>query len=412
MRKIDIFANQAGHAMKILQIANKVPYPPRDGGSIATFSLSRGFRELGHEVTVLAMSTSKHPVKATDIPRQLSDDIRFILVEVDTRLKPANALRNVLFSKMPYNAERFVSKELGDQLAQLLIDEEFDVIQLEGLYLSPYVPLIKELSDGLIVMRAHNIEHEIWERTVKQRSGLAKLYTGIIARRVKKMETENLNSYDAMVPITGRDEKMLKSLGCRLPSHVSPTGIDMNDYRPYKDKPEYPSVFHIGALDWSPNQEGLRWFISHCWKTLQKKYPGLKFYIAGRNAPDSFRKINEPNVVFMGEVDDAYAFMRGKAIMVVPLLSGSGMRIKIIEGMALGKSIVSTSIGTEGIAVTDGKEILIADGHEKFTAAIESLLDNFDKFEAIGSNAASFVEKHYDNLSISKALAAFYKEQI
>jgi len=98
--------------------------------------------------------------------------------------------------------------------------------------------------------------------------------------------------------------------------------------------------------------------------------------------------------------------------MIVPLLSGSGMRIKIIEGMALGKSIVSTSIGAEGIAVSNGEDIIIADDPQKFSSGIESLLDNFDKFDAIGSNAERFIEANYDNLSITKALTAFYKELI
>jgi len=245
-----------------------------------------------------------------------------------------------------------------------------------------------------------------------QRSGLKKIYTGIIAGRVRKMELKYLNTYDAMVPITGRDADMLKSFGCSLPSHVSPTGINANDFKSYREKPEFPSIFHIGALDWSPNQEGIDWFLKNCWETLHEKHPDLKFYIAGRNAPDSIRNISEPNVVLLGEVDDEYEFMKGKAVMIVPLLSGSGMRIKIIEGMALGKSIVSTSIGAEGIAVSHDTDIIIADDPQKYTAGIESLLDNFNKFEAIGKNAVKFVEKNYDNVSISKALAAFYKELI
>ncbi|MCK4569797.1 MAG: glycosyltransferase [Bacteroidales bacterium] len=398
--------------MKILQIANKVPYPPKDGGSIATFAMTKGFKELGHEVTVLAMSTSKHPVKASDIPQNIRDEIRFILVDVNTRLYPLRAIKNLLFSKLPYNAERFVTKEFSEKLEQLLTDEDFDIIQLEGLYLAPYVPLIRKHSKAFLSMRAHNIEHEIWERTVKQRSGLSKLYTGIIARRVRRMELSHLNSYDAMVPITGRDGEMLKSLGCELPLHVSPTGIKAADFSKYDATPEFPSIFHIGALDWSPNQEGIEWFLKNCWSKLHNKYPNLKFYIAGRNAPDFIRNISEPKVVFLGEVDNAYAFMESKAVMIVPLLSGSGMRIKIIEGMALGKSIVSTSIGAEGIAVSHDQDIVIADDPQKFTAGIESLLDNFDKFEVIGRNAMKFVEENYDNLAISKALAAFYKELI
>jgi len=398
--------------MRILQIANKVPFPPKDGGSIATFSMSRGFTDLDHEVTVLAMSTSKHPVQGSDIPQEIRNEIRFLLVDVDTRLCPVRAARNLFLSKMPYNAERFVDKNFGDKLAGLLMEEEFDVIQLEGLYLAPYVPLIRELSEAAIAMRAHNIEHEIWNRTVKQRSGFKKLYTRIIAGRVRKMELENLNTFDAMVPITERDAVIFRDLGCRLPMHVAPTGINMSTFRKYNAKPEFPSLFHIGALDWAPNQEGLEWFLKKCWRGLNRKYPELKFYIAGRNAPESIKKIKEPGVVFLGEVEDAYEFMESKAIMIVPLLSGSGMRIKIIEGMALGKSIVSTSIGAEGIAVTHDENIIIADDPQNFSSGIENLLDNFDKFEAIGSKAESFIEANYENLSISKALTAFYKELI
>lgn len=398
--------------MKILQIANKVPYPPKDGGSIATFAMTKGFMQLGHEVTVLAMSTSKHPVKESDIPQKIRDDIRFELVEVDTRICPTRALINLLFSALPYNAERFITKAFSNKLKELLSEEAFDVIQLEGLYLAPYVPLIRKHSKSLISMRAHNIEHEIWERTVKQRSGLAKFYTRIIASRVRRMELKSMNSYDAIVPITGRDARIMESLGCSLPLHVSPTGINTADFQQYNARPDFPSVFHIGALDWSPNQEGIGWFLKNVWKDLHSKYPELKFFIAGRNAPESIQNIKEPNVVFLGEVDDAYAFMESKAIMIVPLLSGSGMRIKIIEGMALSKSIISTSIGAEGIGVSHGKEIMIADDAEKFTSGIESLLNNFDKFEALGREAAKYVEANYDNLSISKSLEGFYKELI
>jgi len=309
--------------MRILQLANKVPFPPKDGGSIATLAMTKGFKELGYEVSVLAMSTSKHPVKEMDIPQQMRDDIRFILVDVDTRLCPIRAIKNLLFSRMPYNAERFVSKAFGDRLAELLIEEEFDVIQLEGLYLTPYVPLIRELSEAKISMRAHNIEHEIWNRTVKQRSGLTKAYTKIIAKRVKNMELASLNSFDVMVPITERDAGILRSMGCSIQMKVAPTGINMEEFREYEAKPEFPSVFHIGALDWSPNQEGLEWFLKKCWKKLHEKYPELKFYIAGRNAPDKIRNIKENGVVFLGEVEDAYAFMESKAIMIVPLLSGA-----------------------------------------------------------------------------------------
>ncbi len=213
--------------MKILQIANKVPYPPRDGGSIATFAMTKGFRELGHEVTVLAMSTSKHPVMVSDIPQEIREKIRFLLVDVNTQLDPWRATRNLFFSRLPYNAERFVSRDFSQRLQYLLSEEVFDVIQLEGLYLAPYVPRIRKYSKALLSMRSHNIEHEIWERSVKQRTGLTKFYTGIIAKRVRKMEVASMNRYDAMIPITRRDGDILISMGCKLSMHISPTGINI-----------------------------------------------------------------------------------------------------------------------------------------------------------------------------------------
>jgi polysaccharide biosynthesis protein PslH len=398
--------------MKILQIANKVPYPPRDGGSIATLSMTKGFSRLGHEVSVLAMNTSKHRIRAADIPASLSAKIRFILEDVDTGIYPLKALQNLLFSGMPYNAERFVTKGFSARLKELLLAEHFDVIQLEGLYLTPYVPLIRSHSNALLSMRSHNIEHEIWHRSYLNCHGLKKFYTGVIAARVKRMEIGSLNDYDVMVPITPRDAGIMRSLGCRIPLHVAPAGINMDDFRGYDKKPLFPSLFHIGALDWSPNQEGLAWFFEHCWPVLHRQYPQLRFFIAGRNAPEHIRRIDKPNVVFLGEVDNAYTFMEEKAIMVVPLLTGSGMRIKIIEGMALGKSIVSTSIGTEGIGTTHERDIIIADGPENFIRGIADLLDNFDKFEAIGRNARAFIAENYDNVSITEALAGFYTEHI
>ncbi len=411
-QKNNIFASSPKACMKILQIANKVPYPPRDGGSIATLAMTRGFCRLGHEVSVLAMNTSKHRIKAGDIPDSLSGEIHFILEDVDTGIYPLKALKNLIFSRMPYNAERFVTREFGKRLKELLLAERFDVIQLEGLYLTPYVPLIRLHSNALLSMRSHNIEHEIWHRSYMNCHGLKKCYTGIIAARVKRMELGSLNDYDVMVPITSRDAGIMRSLGCQIPLHVAPAGINMDDFRAYDRKPVFPSLFHIGALDWSPNQEGLSWFFEHCWPVLHRRHPDLQFFIAGRNAPEHIRRIDQPNVVFLGEVDDAYAFMEEKAIMLVPLLTGSGMRIKIIEGMALGKSIVSTSIGTEGIGTTHGRDIIIADSPENFISGIEDLLDNFDKFEAIGRNARAFIAENYDNVSITEALAGFYKEHI
>jgi glycosyltransferase involved in cell wall biosynthesis len=395
--------------MRILQFANKFPYPARDGGSIATLSLARSLAQLGHEVTVLAINTSKHYSDPSLIPDDLARSVRFLAVPVDTDIRIIKLVRNFLISSLPYNAERFISKAVMDALLKLLKEEDFDVIQMEGLYLAPYLSLIRSKSEARIVMRAHNVEFEIWDRSASLQRGLKKWYFRHLAKRIKAMEIDYLNKYDAILPITRRDGTMLEKMGCRIPLHVVPTGIDADMLVPDHSRLDFPSLFHIGALDWIPNQEGLLWFFEKVWGKILEKHPELVFYLAGRNAPASFRNLPYPNIEFLGEVEDAYDFIRSKGVMIVPLLSGSGMRIKIVEGMALAKAIVTTSIGTEGIGTTHGNDILIADDPEAFASHVLSLIEDKVYCLKIGENARNFVISHFDNRTISLSLVEFYQ---
>lgn len=395
--------------MKILQIANKFPYPPKDGGSIATMALARSFADLGHDVTILAMNTSKHFV--TEIPDSLRQlNFKITGVPVDTDIKLLKMARNFFFSRLPYNAERFISPEFEEKLIEILQKDQYDVIQLEGLYLAPYLKTIRKYSRAKVAMRAHNIEHEIWARAMHHEKGLRKVYIKDLSARIRKMETRYMNDYDAMIPITLRDGEVLKKLGCRLQMHVVPTGVNIKDFKTSIKKMEFPSVFHIGALDWIPNQEGINWFLEKVWHKVLEQFPKVKFYLAGRNAPEYYKNLPHKNVVFLGEVDDAYKLMRSKAVMIVPILSGSGMRIKIIEGMATGKAIVTTTIGTEGISTRHGENILVVDEPEHFAYEICKLLFNRDYYDRIGENARNFIAREYDNRTITRSLIDFYEK--
>lgn len=397
--------------MRILQVTNKVPYPVKDGGAIACMNLTRGFSLLGHEVTILSMNTVKHHVSLEEIPESIKDLAEFRLVKVPASISIFSALVNLLFSKKPYNAVRFISKSFKIELKNLLNEKQFDIIQLEGLYVCPYISEIRKYSSAKIVYRAHNIEHEIWERTSSMSKGLEKFYLKILSKRIKKFETVLLNSYDLLVPITERDGAILDELGNSKPRHVSQTGIDAAALIPNSKKLEHPSLFHIGSLEWAPNQEGIIWFLEKCWPEIHDKFPNLTFYVAGRNAPVWLqKKFAFPKVIFKGEVTDAYEFMNSKSIMVVPLFSGSGMRIKIIEGMALGKPIVTTPIGTEGISTTAGKNILIAENEIEFIDSISKLINDRKVFDKIGRNAIEYIHEKFDNLTAASTLVEFYKK--
>lgn len=399
--------------MRILQLTNKVPYPATDGGTIATLMLSKGFFLLGNQVTILAMNTEKHHTHPDEIPEHLAAQIQFNLVDVPAKISYRGMLTNLLFSDLPYNATRFMSEEFSLELIRILKEQEFDIIQLEGLYLCPYIALIRRHSKALIAYRAHNIEHEIWDRSSQLMHGLQKLYLRMLTKRLRKFEQSYLNTYDVLVSITERDGQMLDNFGNKKPRITSQTGIDLSTLVPTAKDLEFPSLFHIGSLEWGPNQEGLLWFMQHCWPLIHQKYPELKFYIAGRNAPGWLEsKLKSEGVVFLGEIKDAYKFMKSKAIMMVPLRSGSGMRVKIVEGLALGKAIVSTSIGVEGIAATDRENILIANEPQEFLQAVSDLIDDKELYAKICRNAVPFIRERFDNLAIVSDLVNFYKQQL
>lgn len=403
--------------MNILILANKVPYPPNDGGAIATMNMILGLTDAGANVSILAMSTPKHKRTIADFPQHIQNRIKIDIVDVDTNISIVKAIANLLFSSEPYNASRFRSKAFEHQLHSILTNRHFDIVQLEGAYLYSYIPLIRKLHKGKIALRAHNVEHEIWQRaSSNQPSLLKKLYFNILANRIRKAETTLLTRIDLLVPITDRDYNRFKELGYNGKCMVSPVGYNYikANINELQNESEERSIFHLGGLDWFPNQEGILWFLKNCWNKILDKKPNTRFYIAGRNAPDDFvSKVQKfPGVIYCGEIQNSVEFIRTKGIMVVPILSGSGMRVKIVEGMALGKAIVSTPIGAEGINAKNGSEIIIASTPEQMSDALISLLTNTQKAIQIGKQAQLFAESNFNNSVITQKLLSFYTQQI
>lgn len=398
--------------MKILQLCNKVPYPAKDGGAIAMLNLSKSFAELGHSVTVLAMNTSKHSTSIENIPEDLTSVIDFQLVSVDTRIRLIKLLLNLFFSNKPYNAERFINNLFERKLIGLVKNNSFDIIQLEGLYLVPYIPVIRNNCSAIIALRAHNVESEIWSR-IKSVTGnpLKKYYFGVIAERLAEFEIDSLNTYDILVPITERDAATYKGLGNDKPLVVIPTGIpEQNFSSGNASSDEHKKLFFIGALDWIPNQEGLIWFMEKVWKLLLIRIPGIEFHIAGRNAPAWMEKrCREMKVHYHGEVEDAYHFMDLNDIMVVPLFAGSGMRIKIIEAMARSKVVVTTTIGAEGLGVENKKHLLVGDSEDELVNGITQLIMDHNFFGKIRENAFVYTQQKFSNKQLTLKLLEFYK---
>lgn len=400
--------------MKILLLCKKFPYPLKDGESIAIHNLSQALTAQGCQVSILAMNTKKHFFKGDQIPEAMSHYHQVDTVEIDNRIKATAAFKN-LFSSESYHISRFVSADFTNKLEKILQQNSFDVVQLETLYLAPYIPSIRKYSDAIVSMRAHNVEHEIWERISSHTTNIMKRwYLRHLTEKLKRFEVTSLNLYDLIIPITQRDLNRFQKMGCKTKAIVTPIGVSPKIHSPQKGPQSYSkkSISFIGSLDWMPNIEGLDWFIKKVWPGIQNAYPDIELHIAGRNTPQHLIDLNLPNVFVHGEVPESAPFIDAHPMMVVPLLSGSGMRAKILEGMALGKIVLTTTIGLEGISATNKKEVIVANTPDQFVDSLKYIFKSQQRQEQIAEQAKAFVFTKYDNIEVGKLLYEAYASQL
>jgi glycosyltransferase involved in cell wall biosynthesis len=398
--------------LRILQFCNKPPFPPKDGGAIGMHNVSQGILDFGHHLKILSVNSDKHNVNVNELPANYIFQTDFEAVYVDLSIKVSSAAFNLFYSKRSYNITRFYDKALAIKLMELLQNQEFDIVQVESIFLKDYLPIIRKYSNAKVVLRAPNVEFMIWQRLASiEKNPIKKLYLNILAKRLKKEELEVLNKFDAIYTVTERDLKLMQTLGAKSKIAFIPTGIDVTKSISEENQNlEYPSLFHLGALDWMPNQEAVKWLLENVWPAIHQKYPQLKFYIAGRRPPKWMENLTIDGVELVGEVDDAAAFIKSKAIMPVPLFSGSGMRVKIVEAMMLSKAVVSTNIGIEGIIHKNGEDVIIANTAKEFIDAISLLVNDKTAFDNICNNAHKSAENNYSHKSLSQKLNDFLLE--
>jgi glycosyltransferase involved in cell wall biosynthesis len=397
--------------MKVLQLCKKFPFPLKDGESIAVTYLSSAMNHIGCEVSLLAMNTKKHYFDLANLPKSFNHYNKIWSVYVDNKINPLEAFAN-LFSTQSYHIQRFISDDFSKKLIEVLKENSFDVIQLETLYLTPYIDIIRQYSDAKIVLRSHNVEFEIWERlTANEANPIKKKYLSHLTKKLRNFEISQLSKVDAILAITERDLEKYHSYGFENEGIIVPIGLELSAYTPTFESFDKPlSISFIGSLDWQPNLEGLSWFLKETWPVLHNAFPDLEFHIAGRNTPDEIKNLGLNQVFVHGEVPDAQNFISEHSLMLVPLLSGGGMRAKILEGMALGKIVLSTTIGIEGIPVTNGEHAYIANTTEEFRAAIYYCYAQNGELKMMGQNARNFIQENYCNIQMAEKVLQFYYE--
>jgi glycosyltransferase involved in cell wall biosynthesis len=396
--------------LKALFITNRVPFPPKSGYPIVVYNTIKGLLALGVEITLFSINPNNFQVDTDDIYDPVFESIQFHSYDVDTEISFWDAVWNIFLSQ-PLNVFRFYSDDAAHKLENILKETEFDIIQFESLFVVPYLDVVKQNSKARLVYRAHNIVYDVWERVSQtEKFRPRRQYLQFLTRRLKAYETEQINRFHKVFAISEPDRQNILKFGCEISLDVFPVALDFSQYKAVPAKTSFPTLFHLGSMDWGPNREGIEWFLSEVWPDIEELNSELRFYIAGKNMPKHLFNYDSDNVVVEGQVFDAVEFMNSKAIMIVPLLSGSGMRVKILEGMAMSKCVIATTIAAEGIQCEHGKDILLADSPDEFYRCILQCITNPAKWKEIGDNARKTAERHYNLASISKRMLSAYNQ--
>jgi glycosyltransferase involved in cell wall biosynthesis len=392
--------------MKVVYISNKPIYPLVDGGCVAMNQFLKCLLNSGLDVKHFTVSTYKHPYKEENYPEKLTPIIRTESAFIDTRINPFSAL-SYLFKKGSYNIDRFKSQRFHKLIKNYLVQQKVDIVIFESIYLANYFSLVKKYSTAKIIVRSHNVEFLIWERLAANESNLfKKFYFKKLAKDLRKVELNVLNKIDGIAYISNDDEKTLKRLGIQTNSITIPISIQPTELQAdYNEK----SFFFIGSMNWKPNIETVRHLINTIFPEIKKLIPDAKLYIAGSSMPEEFQSNEETGIEIVGFVDSISEFMVSKGIMLVPLKSGSGVKIKIIEGMNFGVPILTSPYGVEGIQIENGKDIMIASTDNEFIQAAIELYHSSELREYIGNNAKSNIQLNFTEAAISKKIVGFIK---
>lgn len=386
---------------KLLILSNKVPYPSQDGSSIAMARLLEDLLALQTiEITYGALNTTKHYKDPKDFPAPIAQAINLEVFNVNTSPSISSALNNLCFSRAPYHSIRFFVRPMIDWLRGFE-DNQFDFVLLEGAFMGDYLNEVQRVGRHC-TLRAHNLEHRIWERTSEAGiNPLKNWYLTLQSKRLRKFEIGLVANIDSVWSISEEDKKWFEKINPKTTT-IAVSIVEqelLSNLTPL-------TCFHLGALDWEPNLQGLDWFLTSVWPRVLKKIPNATFHIAGNNPPQRLQSEQSKNYAVHGRVPDAEEFAKSHGVAVVPLLAGSGIRIKMIMNASWAIPMVSTRIGAEGLFNEGNRGVLLADSAEEFASALIELLTSPKNAATLGMQANRYILSGFGPESIQKNIAS------
>lgn len=389
--------------LKVLLLTHRIPYPLQDGGAIVTNFMISGFLQHGVQLSLLSLNTSKHFVDINTLPKQYQALHYFETVYIDNKITPIGAFSNYLGAES-YHTSRFKSAILNEKLKLVLQENNFDIVILDNIFLQDTIATIRQYSKAKMACRIHNIEHLIWEKLAHNtKNWIKKKYLVEQAQRLKEIELKTLQQVDVLLLLNENEGVSLQAMGVETAQYLMPFGIDIAENNSAIQW-SANTCFHLASMDWLPNVEALDWFLQKIFPKVLQKKPNYILHIGGKYLPNAYIKWQDKNIIVHQSVENGQWFMQVHGVCIVPLLSGAGIRVKVLEAMSLGVPVISTSLGASGLQVQHGVDILLANTPHEFA---DALLTNEMLLQKIGQQAKQTVLQHYNKTKIIQEATLF-----
>lgn len=391
--------------MRILWVKAGKLLPVDTGGKIRTYNI---LRHLAQSHSVGFISYYPGPKDAdyeTAIKRELPETVAINIDGADGIgfVQVLQYLR-LLFHPAPFAVSNFIHRRVKRVVADWITSGKFDVAVCDFLAASPNFPDVLPIPT---ILFQHNVETALWQRRGNTESNpLKRIAYKFEARKMEKLERSSLRRFHHIVAVSDHDREQMLAMDSSCAITVVPTGVDTSLYKvapPAIADP--PRIVFLGSMDWQPNVDSVQYFCRSIFPKVRAQFPSAKFQIVGRNPHPSVKQLASDSVEVTGTVPSVTQYLRDATLVVVPLRIGGGTRLKIFEAMATGKAVVSTSIGAEGLAVQNGRDLILADDETAFSDAVILLLRDPNlrrRFEV----AASRLAAQYDWSNIVHQFAA------
>jgi len=410
-------APEGGRGLRLLVLTPQEPYPPHQGTALRNYNLIARLARR-HQIHLLSFHSPEG--EPSDLG-PLSSLCTSIATVPPAERKVLRRLWTTIASPLPDMAHRLASPTFREALARTLRTVPIDVVQFEGIEMIPYLGTVLSECRRLaqaprLVFDDHNAEYvlqrRVWQtdaRNPLRWPGAA--YSLIQWRKLRAYEAWACRSVDVVVAVSETDAEALRQLVPGLEVLVIPNGVDIAHYTAYGGPSPLPpfSLVFTGKMDFRPNVDAVLWFTRHVFPSIHRRVPEVRFYVVGQRPHPRLDRLRDvAGITVTGHVPDIRPYIAGAAVYIVPLRSGGGTRLKVLEAMALRRAIVSTSMGCAGFPVRPGRDVVIADDAEAFADAVVSLLFDGKRRHALGEAAFRFAQRGYDWAEIVPRLESAY----